>query len=144
MSDGFCYLSRNYLNSIGIKFYNIRGGLKFLLAQCLPIENKRCTKSVCLFLEISASKSTEKKLSLAQRRKTDWPHISPREGHKSPVKQIRKLIFVVLLLISTMAIAGPSEMAIAANSIPEPAQMLLFGICLVGAAGYGRKRIYKK
>jgi hypothetical protein len=60
------------------------------------------------------------------------------------MKQVKKLIFIVLLLISTMAIAGPVKMAIADNSITEPAQMLLFGICLVGVAGYGRKRIYKK
>ena len=57
---------------------------------------------------------------------------------------IKRLLFIILILISTMAIAGPFELAIARNTIPEPVQMLLLGICLVGLAGYGRKRIYKK
>jgi hypothetical protein len=57
---------------------------------------------------------------------------------------IKRLLFIILILISTMAIAGPVESAITRSSIPEPAQMLLLGIGLVGLAGYGRKKIYKK
>ena len=57
---------------------------------------------------------------------------------------INRLLFIILILISTVAIAGPFELGIAQNPIPEPAQMLLLGIGLVGLAGYGRKKIYKK
>ena len=60
------------------------------------------------------------------------------------MKIIKKLLFVILILISTMAVAGPFELGIAQKAMPETAQMLLLGICLVGLAGYGRKRIYKK
>jgi len=60
------------------------------------------------------------------------------------MKFVRKLFFVVFVLISTMAIAGPVRFAITSNSLPEPTQMLLLGICLIGVASYGRKRIYKK
>jgi hypothetical protein len=60
------------------------------------------------------------------------------------MKIIKRLLFVILILISTMAVAGPFKLDIAQKSIPETAQMLLLGICLVGLAGYGRKRIYKK
>ena len=57
---------------------------------------------------------------------------------------IKRLLFIILILISTMAIAGPLELAIAKNTIPEPLQMLIFGICLVGLASYSRKKIYKE
>jgi len=60
------------------------------------------------------------------------------------MKIIKKLLFVILILISTMAVAGPFELGITHKSIPETAQMLLLGICLVALAGYGRKTIYKK
>jgi membrane protease YdiL (CAAX protease family) len=60
------------------------------------------------------------------------------------MKIIKKLLFVILILISTMAVAGPLKLSIAQKAIPETAQMLLLGICLVVLAGYGRKRIYKK
>ena len=43
-----------------------------------------------------------------------------------------------------MALAGPLELGLSNKSIPESAQMLLVGICLLVLAGYGRKRIYKK
>ena len=60
------------------------------------------------------------------------------------MKLLKKLVFIVLILISTIAVAGPLELSIAQKSIPEPAQMLILGICLVGMAAYGRKKIYKK
>ncbi len=60
------------------------------------------------------------------------------------MKIIKRILFVILILISTMAIAGPFELGMAQKSIPETTQMLLLGICLVVLAGYGRKRIYKK
>jgi hypothetical protein len=60
------------------------------------------------------------------------------------MKIIKRLLLVIFVLVSTMAVAGPFELGIAQKSIPETAQMLLLGICLVGLAGYGRKRIYKK
>ena len=60
------------------------------------------------------------------------------------MKIIKKLLFVLLILISTMAIAGPFELGITQKIIPDTAKMLLLGICLVGLAGYGRRRIYKK
>jgi hypothetical protein len=57
---------------------------------------------------------------------------------------IKRLFFIILILISTIAIAGPLELAITESTIPEPTQMLLLGICLVGLASYSRKKIYKK
>jgi len=60
------------------------------------------------------------------------------------MKIIKRLLLVIFVLVSTVAVAGPFELGIAQKSIPETAQMLLLGICLVGLAGYGRKRIYKK
>jgi len=60
------------------------------------------------------------------------------------MKIIKRLLLVIFVLVSTMAVAGPFELGIAQKSIPETAQMLLLGICLVVLAGYGRKRIYKK
>jgi membrane protease YdiL (CAAX protease family) len=60
------------------------------------------------------------------------------------MKIIKKLLFVILILISTMAVAGPLELSIAQKAIPETAQMLLLGLLLVVLASYGRKRIYKK
>ena len=61
------------------------------------------------------------------------------------MKIITKLLLVVLILISTMAVAGPLGLGIVPyRSISEPVQLLLLGICLVGLAGYSRKRLYKK
>jgi hypothetical protein len=61
------------------------------------------------------------------------------------MKIIKKLLLVVLILISTMAVAGPIGLGIVPHrSISEPVQMLLLGVCLVGLAGYSRKRLYKK
>ena len=62
------------------------------------------------------------------------------------MKLVRKLLFIVFVLISTMAIAGagPMKLAITNHSLPEPTQMLLLGVCLVGLASYSRKKIYKK
>jgi hypothetical protein len=60
------------------------------------------------------------------------------------MKIIKRLLFLILILVSTMAVAGPLKLSITQKAIPETAQMLLLGICLVVLAGYGRKRIYKK
>ena len=61
------------------------------------------------------------------------------------MKIIKISLFVVVILISTMAVAGPLGLgSVPHMSISEPAQMLLLGICLVGLAGYSRKRLYKK
>ena len=61
------------------------------------------------------------------------------------MKIIKRLLFVVVILISTMAVAGPLGLGIVPHrSISESAQMLLLGICLVGLASYSRKRIYNK
>jgi len=61
------------------------------------------------------------------------------------MKIIKGLLLGVVTLISTMAVAGPLGLGIAPHrSISEPAQMLLLGICLVGLAGYSRKKLYKK
>ena len=57
---------------------------------------------------------------------------------------IKRLLFIIFIFISTMAIGGPVKIAIADNPIPEPAQMLMLGICLVGLASFSRKKIYKK
>ena len=59
------------------------------------------------------------------------------------MKLFKKLLFILVILISTVAAAGPVELSIAQKSIPEPAQMLILGICLVGMASYGRRKIYK-
>ena len=64
---------------------------------------------------------------------------------QSAMKIILRLLLVVLILISTMAVAGPLGLGIVPDrSISEPVQMLLLGVCLVGLAGYSRKRLYKK
>jgi len=60
------------------------------------------------------------------------------------MKLLKKLLFIGFILISTVAVAGPLELGIAQKSVPEPAQMLLLGICLVGLANYSRKKLYKK
>ena len=61
------------------------------------------------------------------------------------MKILIRLTLVVLVFISTLAVAGPLGLGIVAHrSISEPAQMLLLGICLVGLAGYSRKKLYKK
>jgi hypothetical protein len=61
------------------------------------------------------------------------------------MKIIIRLLLVALILISTMAVAGQLGLDIVPHrSISEPAQMLLLGICLVGLAGYSRKRLQKK
>jgi len=60
------------------------------------------------------------------------------------MKIITRLIFLVLILISSMAVADPLGLDIVPrSSFSEPVQMLLLGICLVGLAGYGRKRVSK-
>jgi hypothetical protein len=66
------------------------------------------------------------------------------EIYTDPMNTLKKFLFIILLLVSTMAVAGPIELAITKNSIPEPTQMLLLGICLVGLASYSRKKIYKE
>ena len=63
------------------------------------------------------------------------------------MKLIKKLLFILLILISTVAVAGPLELvelSIAPKSVPEPTQMLILGICLIGMASYGRRKIFKK
>ena len=61
------------------------------------------------------------------------------------MKFIRGILFIIFILVSTVALAGPLGLGIVPRgSISEPAQMLLLGICLVGLAGYSRKRLYKK
>ena len=60
------------------------------------------------------------------------------------MKIIKGLIFVIFILVSSMAVAGSLRLGTPQEAISEPAQMLLLGVCLVGLAGYGRKRIYKK
>lgn len=57
---------------------------------------------------------------------------------------IKRLLFILLILMSTIAIAGPLELAIAESPIAEPTQMLLLGICLVGVARFSRKKMLKK
>ena len=64
---------------------------------------------------------------------------------QSAMKTIIRLLLAVLILISTMAVAGPLGLDfIPHRSISEPAQMLLLGICLVCLAGYSRKRLSKE
>jgi len=64
---------------------------------------------------------------------------------QSAMKLIIRSLLVVLILVSSIAVAGPFGLGIVPHrSISEPAQMLLLGICLVGLAGYSRKRLYKK
>ena len=59
------------------------------------------------------------------------------------MKIIKGLIFVIFILISSMAIAGSLRLGTPQEAISEPAQLLLLGVCLVGLAGYGRKRLRK-
>jgi len=61
------------------------------------------------------------------------------------MKLIKGILFFIFVLVGTAAVAGPLGLGIVPHRpISEPGQMLLLGICLVGLAGYGRKRIYKK
>jgi hypothetical protein len=60
------------------------------------------------------------------------------------MKVIKRSLFIMLILMITLVISGAVELSIAQKAIPEPAQMFLLGICLLGLAGYGRRRIYKK
>ena len=61
------------------------------------------------------------------------------------MKTIIRLLLAVLILINTMAVAGPLGLDIVPHwSISEPVQMLLMGICLIGLAGYSRNRLSKE
>ena len=55
-----------------------------------------------------------------------------------------KILFIVFILLSGIAIAGPLELGITVDSIREPAKMLLIGIGLVVLAVYGRKKLSKR
>jgi hypothetical protein len=55
-----------------------------------------------------------------------------------------KILFIVFILLSGIAIAGPLELGITTDSIREPAKMLLIGIGLVVLAVYGRKKLSKR
>ena len=57
---------------------------------------------------------------------------------------LKRLLFIVLILISGMAIAGPLEWGFTQSSIPESAEMFLLGIVLVGVAAYGRKKLHRR
>ncbi len=60
------------------------------------------------------------------------------------MKPPKKIIFIVLVLVSSIAIAGPLELGSTIDSIREPAKMLLIGIGLVVLAVYGRKKLSKR
>ena len=60
------------------------------------------------------------------------------------MKPPKKLLFIVFILLSGIAIAGPLELGITVDSIREPAKMLLIGIGLVALAIYGRKKLSKR
>ena len=60
------------------------------------------------------------------------------------MKPPKKIIFIVLVLVSGIAIAGPLELGSTIDSIREPAKMLLIGIGLVVLAVYGRKKLSKR
>ena len=60
------------------------------------------------------------------------------------MKPPKKLLFIVFILLSGIAIAGPLEFGITVDSIREPAKMLLIGIGLVVLAVYGRKKLSKR
>ncbi len=49
-----------------------------------------------------------------------------------------------MVLVSSIAIAGPLELGSTIDSIREPAKMLLIGIGLVVLAVYGRKKLSKR
>jgi hypothetical protein len=60
------------------------------------------------------------------------------------MKPPKQLLFIVFILLSGIAIAGPLELGITTDSIREPAKMLLIGIGLVALAIYGRKKLSKR
>jgi hypothetical protein len=60
------------------------------------------------------------------------------------MKPPKKILFIVLVLVSSIAIAGPLELGSTIDSIREPAKMLLIGIGLVVLAVYGRKKLSKR
>ncbi len=60
------------------------------------------------------------------------------------MKPPKKILFIVFLLVSSIAIAGPLELGSTIDSIREPAKMLLIGIGLVVLAVYGRKKLSKR
>jgi len=60
------------------------------------------------------------------------------------MKRTIKILFAIMILASTLGVAGPLKYHIESSPLPEPVQMLLVGICLLLLAGYGRRKLYKR
>ena len=61
------------------------------------------------------------------------------------MKFIRGILFIIFIFVSIVALASLFGLDIVPRGyFSEPAQMLLLGICLIGLAGYSRKRLHKE
>lgn len=58
--------------------------------------------------------------------------------------KLLKTFFLIIIFLTSVAVAGPLEWGFTESPIPESAQMFLLGILLVGLAAYGRKKLYNR